>query len=96
PMWQSELVADGLAFCICCVQTGGFVLLSPGEDRAFLVATHLSPAQLNPARSRQLPLQQAAVSAVPAALERQLSLRRGQAEVLSPRTTRCRVHREEQ
>lgn len=38
-MWQSELVADGLAFCICCVQTGGFVLLSPGEDRAFLLAS---------------------------------------------------------
>lgn len=38
-MWQSELVADGLAFCICCMQTGGFVLLSPGEDRAFLLAS---------------------------------------------------------
>lgn len=38
-MWQSELVADGLAFCICCMQTVGFVLLSPGEDRAFLLAS---------------------------------------------------------
>ncbi len=38
-MWQSELVADGLAFCICCMQTGGFVLLSPGEDQAFLLAS---------------------------------------------------------
>lgn len=39
PMWHSKLVADGLAFCICCVQTGGFVLLSPGEDRVFLLAS---------------------------------------------------------
>lgn len=38
-MWHCKLVADGLAFGICCVQTGGFVLLSPGEDRAFLLAS---------------------------------------------------------
>lgn len=38
-MWQSELVADGLTFCICYMQTVGFVLLSPGEDRAFLLAS---------------------------------------------------------
>lgn len=38
-MWQSKLVAYGLAFCICCMQTGGFVLLSPGEDQAFLLAS---------------------------------------------------------
>lgn len=38
-MWQSEPVADGLAFCICYMQTVGFVLLSPGEDRAFLLAS---------------------------------------------------------
>ena len=38
-MWHTELVADGRAFCICCVQTGGFVLVSPGEDRAFLLAS---------------------------------------------------------
>lgn len=36
---NNELVADGLAVCICCVQTRGFVLLSPGEDRAFLLAS---------------------------------------------------------
>lgn len=42
-MWHGELVADGLAVCICCVQTGGFVLLSPGEDRAFFLASRFLP-----------------------------------------------------